>query len=104
MYQLRIYTLKSTEAAQQYLDIWEKHVISLAKFNIKTHAVYLDQETQKQVLALVSYESKQDPASVSKAYMDSPEFRNDMLGFDFSNFIRVEEKNLIESKINSTLE
>ncbi|WP_407497932.1 NIPSNAP family protein [Acinetobacter baumannii] len=97
IYQLRIYTLKSKEAAQTYLKIWEKHVESLSKFNIKTHAVYLDQATECQVIALVSYEDRSDPNEVTKQYMNSSEFHKDMKGFDFSNFINVEEKILIES-------
>lgn len=103
IYQLRTYTLKSKEAAQDYLNIWESHIVSLAKFNIKTHAVYLDQATEQQVIALVSYEDGSDPIAVTKQYMGSSEFHSDMKGFNFSNFLNVEEKLLIESVYNHLL-
>jgi len=103
IYQLRIYTLKSKEAAQEYLEIWKSHIVSLAKFNIKTHAVYLDRATEQQVIALVSYEDGTDPIAVTKKYMTSPEFHSDMKGFDFHNFLNVEEILLIESTYNRSL-
>lgn len=103
IYQLRTYTLKSKEAAQEYLKIWKSHIESLSKFNIKTHAVYVDQATESQIIALVSYEDGSDPTEITKEYMSSAEFQSDMKGFDFSNFLNVDEKLLIESNYNSFL-
>lgn len=95
-FQLRIYTLASREAAKTYARVhWSRHVPSLERFGIRTHAVYQETDTagQTRVCALVSYDGE-DFAAQNARYMASPEFRADMEGFDPRNIVNVEEINL----------
>ncbi|MCD7821575.1 MAG: hypothetical protein LUG64_05135 [Clostridiales bacterium] len=108
-FQLRIYTLATREAAETYAHIhWNRHVPSLERFGICTHAVYQETGTagraagpevppdgngQTRVCALVSYDGE-DFAAQNARYMASPEFRADMEGFDPRNIVNVEELNL----------
>lgn len=108
-FQLRIYTLATREAAETYARVhWNRHVPSLERFGIRTHAVYqeasttgraagpevpLDGDGQTRVCVLVSYDGE-DFAAQNARYMASPEFRADMEGFDPRNIVSVEEINL----------
>ncbi|MCD7886028.1 MAG: hypothetical protein LUG44_00175 [Clostridiales bacterium] len=104
-FQLRIYTLATREAAETYAHVhWNRHVPSLERFGIRTHAVYLETGTagpevppdgikQTRVCALVSYDGE-DFAAQNARYMASPEFRADMEGFDPRNIVNVEEIDL----------
>lgn len=100
MEQLRIYTLATSEAANQYFTKhWTAHIKSLKKFGITTKNVLLEKNTTDvtRIFAIVSYEPNADLDEVTKAYMASPEFKSDMEGFDFNNFIKVEELPVEES-------
>jgi hypothetical protein len=93
MYQLRVYTIATPEAAKLYYTVhWKRHIDSLAKFHVSTRMVLCEEGTEKEtrVLALVSYEDGADIVAVDEAYMSSAEFRKDMEGFDFKNILKVE--------------
>ena len=81
-----MYSLKTPEAASEYFNIhWKRHVESLKKFNIQTIAVFKEvkEEGVTHVIALCKYEKGADVQAVNKAFMDSPDFMEDMKGFDF---------------------
>ena len=83
MYELRTYTLASAEALELYAGVhWQRHIESLAAFDITTHHVWkrVDGDVS-QLVALVEYAAGADPRAVTEAYMGSNEFRADMEGF-----------------------
>lgn len=93
MYQIRIYTLATPAAADEYFTIhWKRHISSLEKFNIHTESVFKETGTdgQTRVFAVCRFDEGTDMNAVNEAYMKSPEFREDMQGFQMSNIINVE--------------
>ncbi|MGI8446843.1 MAG: NIPSNAP family protein [Streptosporangiaceae bacterium] len=93
MYQLRIYTLRTAEALEDYATAhWPRHIPSLRAFGVTTHGIWTDHDADAhRLLALISYPRGADPTEVTAAYMASPAFAADMDGFDASNIINVEE-------------
>jgi len=93
MYQLRIYTLRTVEALEDYVTVhWPRHIPSLRAFGVTAHGIWTDHDADAhRLLALISYPEGADPAEVTTAYMAGPEFKADMEGFDVSNIINVEE-------------
>ena len=83
MLEIRTYTLASEAALLQYADIhWARHIESLSQFGITTHHVWREAGADVfRLVALVEYEVGADPEVVTKAYMSSAEFRDDMEGF-----------------------
>ncbi|MEU6950533.1 NIPSNAP family protein [Streptomyces sp. NPDC046316] len=94
-YQLRVYTLCSSEALAAYENIWSKHIPGMAKHQITTHGVWTVPATPgsevPQLYALVSYLDADDVQERLHAYLASPEFRADMEGFDLSQIVGVAE-------------
>jgi len=93
MKQLRIYTLRNKAAASEYFQQhWMKHLSSLPKFGIAINDVYLGADNNAdKVMAIVTYPKGSVPKELDKKYMQSEDFKADMLGFDVSNIIKVEE-------------
>jgi NIPSNAP len=93
MYQLRIYTLRTSEALEDYATAhWPRHIHSLRAFGVTTHGIWTNHNADAhRLIALISYPEAADPAAVTAAYMASPEFKADMEGFDISNITNVEE-------------
>lgn len=93
MYQLRIYTLRTADALQDYVTAhWPRHIPSLLAFGVATHGIWTDHDPgSHRLFALISYPEGADPASVTAAYMASPEFKADMEGFDVRDITGVEE-------------
>lgn len=93
MHQLRIYTLRTAHALQDYATVhWPRHIVSLRAFGVSTHGIWTEhQADEHRLVALISYPGGSDPAEVAAAYMGSPEFTTDMEGFDVSDIIGVEE-------------
>lgn len=89
-YEMRIYTLKSAEAAAAYREIWIKHIESLKAFGIVTHGVFAVASDPAKVVALVNYPEGVDPKAATDRYMASEMFKSDMAGFDFAWFSSVE--------------
>jgi hypothetical protein len=93
MHQLRIYTLRSAEALENYATVhWPRHIPSLRAFGVTTHGIWTHHDVDAhRLLALISYPDGADPAEVTTAYMASPEFAADMDGFDTSDILTVED-------------
>ena len=93
MYQLRIYTLRTVEALEQYATVhWPRHIPSLRSFGVTTHGIWTQHATDAhRLLALISYPDGADPTEVTTAYMASPGFAADMDGFDAGGIVRVED-------------
>ncbi|MEA9393230.1 hypothetical protein SJI19_22265 [Acerihabitans sp. TG2] len=93
MKQLRIYTLKDKNAASEYFQHhWMKHLSSLPKFGIAINDVYLGADNNAdKVMAIVTYPKDSIPKELDKKYMQSDDFKADMVGFDLSNIIKVDE-------------
>ncbi|MFJ9371317.1 NIPSNAP family protein [Nocardia sp. NPDC101769] len=93
MYQLRIYTLRTAEALEQYATVhWPRHIPSLRDFGVTTHGIWTQHDADAhRLLALISYPEGADPTEVATAYMASPGFAADMEGFDVDDIITVED-------------
>lgn len=89
MIQLRIYSLRSSEALQQYATVhWARHVATFTSFGITTHGVWTDQSgSTNRLVALISYPPGADPDHLTQQVMASPQFAADMAGFDIDNDI-----------------
>lgn len=83
IYQLRIYTLSTTDALERYLGIhYLRHLMSFPKFGIGLHGLWTDSSEVPKLYALVSFPADADPADITAEYLASPELRSDMEGFD----------------------
>jgi NIPSNAP len=91
MFQLRIYTVRSVEALEQYASVhWARHVASFKAFGVKTHGVWTESDGgANRLVALISYEDGADPAQITRNYMTSQEFVADMDGFDPNEIVDV---------------
>jgi hypothetical protein len=91
MYQLRIYTLRSTEALQQYAVVhWGRHVETFASFGVITHGVWTEHSDRaNRLVALIRYPPGADPEQLTRHIMSSPEFGADMAGFDVDEIVDV---------------
>ncbi|GAB2641052.1 NIPSNAP family protein [Prescottella soli] len=92
MFQLRIYTLRSTEALQQYAKVhWARHVATFTKFGVTTHGVWTERSGgASRLVALIDYPPGADPEQVTRQVMASPEFASDMAGFDTDEIVDVQ--------------
>ena len=94
MEQLRIYTLVDKQTAEHYFtEHWTKHIISLPKFGFEFKGVWIGNtpESENQI-ALVSFPDNADIKEMTERYMKSPDFIEEMAGFDRSKIINVETK------------
>ena len=82
MYQLRTYRLRTEEAAAIYLPHWVLHVTSLKLFGVDTHGFFSVPSAPQTVVALISFDEHADHEAVTRAYMESDAFKEDMRGFD----------------------
>ncbi len=95
MEQLRIYTLTDKNTAEIYFtEHWAKHIKSLPKFGFQFKGVWIGNtpETENQVIALVSFPDHANIEEMTERYMKSPDFTDDMSGFDRSKITNVETK------------
>ncbi len=95
MDQLRIYTLVDKNTAEHYFtEHWAKHIKSLPKFCFQFKGVWIGYtpESKNQVIALVSFPDHANIEEMTDRYMKSPEFADDMAGFDRSKITNVETK------------
>ena len=92
MFQLRIYTLRSLEALQQYATVhWARHLPTFTTFGITTHGVWTEQsDGANRLVALIGYPPGADPESLTRQIMTSPEFSADMAGFDVDDIVDVQ--------------
>lgn len=90
MFQLRIYTLRTGEALEQYATVhWHRHIASLEAFGVSTHGIWTDRGGAHRLVALVSFPAGSDPTAVTDEYMASPGFKADMDGFDPADIVGV---------------
>jgi hypothetical protein len=92
MFQLRIYTLRSAEALDQYAAIhWARHIPTFQGFRVTTHGIWTESGSNAhRLVALVSYPDGADPTKLASELMASPEFAADMEGFDARDIVAVD--------------
>ncbi len=92
MFQLRIYTLRSPEALEQYATVhWARHLPTFATFGVTTHGVWTERSGDVyRLVALIRYPPGADPARVTERIMASAEFAADMAGFDVDDIADVQ--------------
>lgn len=92
MFQLRIYTLRSPEALQQYATVhWARHLETFTAFNVTTHGVWTERGSDaNRLFALIRYPSGADPEQLTRQIMISPEFAADMAGFNVDDILDVQ--------------
>ena len=91
MFQLRIYTLRSPQALEQYATVhWARHVPTFAAFGVATHGVWTDRGRANRLVALVCYPAGADPERLTRTIMASAEFAADMAGFDVDDIVDVQ--------------
>ena len=88
MFQLRIYTLRSPEALQQYATVhWARHLATFKPFGVTTHGVWTEQSGGAN--RLVALNRAPDPEQLTRNIMASPEFAADMAGFNVNEIVDV---------------
>jgi NIPSNAP len=92
MFQLRIYTLRSAEALDQYAAIhWARHIPTFQRFRVTTHGIWTEHGgNANRLVALVSFPDGADPTELAREVMASPEFAADMEGFDLQDIVAVD--------------
>ncbi len=92
MFHLRIYTLRTPEALQQYATVhWARHLETFRTFGVTTHGVWTEQSGDlNRLVALIRYPPGADPERLTRHIMTSPEFAADMAGFDVGDIVDVQ--------------
>ncbi len=92
MFQLRIYTLRSPQALRQYAAVhWGRHLKTFPTFGVTTHGVWTEQgDGANRLVALIEYPPGTDPDDVTRQALASPEFADDMAGFDVEDIVDVQ--------------
>jgi NIPSNAP len=92
MFQLRIYTLRSPDALQQYATVhWARHVPTFEAFGVTTHGVWTEHGGEaNRLVALISYPPGADPDQLTRDIMASAEFAADMAGFDVEDIVDIQ--------------
>ena len=104
MFQLRIYTLRTSDALDRYSTVhWTRHIASLAGFGVATHGIWTERDgTAYRLVALLSFADGADPAEVTDDYMASPGFAADMEGFDVHDVLAVDTMLLDATRTSPT--
>jgi hypothetical protein len=92
MFQLRVYTLRSSEALAEYATIhWARHVPTFEAFGITTHGTWTERDGDaNRLFALISFPKGANPTTLAGEVMASPEFAADMEGFDPQNIVAID--------------
>ena len=92
MFQLRIYTLRSPEALQQYATVhWARHLTTFTTFAVTTHGVWTHRcDNTNRLVALIDYPPGADPEQLTQRIMASQEFAADMAGFDVGDIVDIQ--------------
>jgi hypothetical protein len=91
MLELRIYTLRTPEALQQYATVhWARHLDTFTTFGVTTYGVWTETSAGNRLVALIGYPPGADPEGLTQHIMTSPEFAADMAGFDVGDIVDVE--------------
>ena len=98
-FELRVYTLRTKEILDFYREvIYPRHLNSFPQFGIEAHGFWTAAaDVEPRFFVLVSYAAGQDPGEVSRRYMQSTEFSDDIKRFDVSGIVGVESTILIPS-------
>ncbi|MBV9350920.1 MAG: NIPSNAP family protein [Mycobacterium sp.] len=92
MFQLRMYTLRSSEALQRYATVhWARHLATFTTFGVTTHGVWTERSGgANRLIALIRYPQGVDPEQLTRDVMTSSEFAADMAGFDPNEIVDVQ--------------
>ena len=92
MFQLRIYTLRSPEALQQYAMVhWDRHLATFTTFGVTTHGVWTERSGgAHRLVALIGYPPGAYPEQLTRHITTSPEFAADMAGFNVNEIVDVQ--------------
>jgi len=92
MFQLRMYTLRSSEALQRYATVhWARHLATFTTFGVTTHGVWTERSGgANRLIALIRYPQGVDPEQLTRDVMISSEFAADMAGFDPNEIVAVQ--------------
>ncbi|OBH29202.1 NIPSNAP domain-containing protein [Mycobacterium sp. E342] len=92
MFQLRIYTLRSPAALEQYATVhWARHLATFETFGVTTPGVWTEQSGgSNRLVALIRYPPGADLEQLTGHIMASAEFAADMAGFDIGDIVDVQ--------------
>jgi hypothetical protein len=92
MFQLRIYTLRSPEALQQYATVhWARHLPTFTTCGVTTEGVWTERSGgANRLVALIRYPPGDDPEQLTRHIMTSPQFAADMAGFNVNEIVDVQ--------------
>jgi hypothetical protein len=90
--QLRIYTLRTPAALQQYATVhWARHLTTFAAFGVTVHGVWTEHTGDAhRLIALVGFPPGADPDEFTRRVMVDPQFAADMTGFDVTDIVDVQ--------------
>jgi hypothetical protein len=89
MYQLRKYTLKDRESLDFYRNVvYPRHFVSFAKFGMAIHGIWTASDPVDLTLyVLFSFAEQDDPTAILAQYVQSEDFKADLVGWDSSNIL-----------------
>jgi hypothetical protein len=89
MYQLRKYTLKDRESLDFYRNVvYPRHFVSFAKFGMAIHGIWTAPDPVDLTLyVLFSFAEQDDPTAVLAEYVQSEDFKADLVGWDSSTIL-----------------
>lgn len=92
MFQLRIYSLRSSEALRQCATVhWARHLATFEAFGVVTHGVWTERNGgAHRLVALIRHPEGADPEHITQQCMATPEFAADMAGFDPNEIVDVQ--------------
>jgi hypothetical protein len=89
MYQLRKYTLKDRESLDFFRNVvYPRHFVSFAKFGMAIHGIWTASDPVDLTLyVLFSFAEQDDPTAILAQYVQSEDFKADLVGWDSSNIL-----------------
>ena len=98
-FDLRVYKLRTKAALDFYAEqIYPRHLSSFPLFGIEAHGFWTAKEdAEPRLFVLASYAAGEEPGEVTRRYMQSKEFAEDIRSFDVSDIVGVETTILIPS-------
>jgi hypothetical protein len=89
MYQLRKYTLKDRDSLDFYRNVvYPRHFVSFAKFGMAIHGIWTAPDPVDLTLyVLFSFAEQDGPTAVLAEYVQSEDFKADLVGWDSSTIL-----------------
>ncbi|MDQ2840648.1 MAG: NIPSNAP family protein [Acidobacteriota bacterium] len=85
-FELRVYTLRTKEALDFYMEkIYPRHLNSFPLFGFWT----AKENVEPRLFVLASYAAGEDPGEVARRYMQSTEFADDIRNFNVPTTILI---------------